>query len=136
MVKISLSTWAIFVNNFFFFFFDCLVKTRLKSHYLNQIFQIYFQKISVRKLLGYIFVKMTKNYKISVLLGLNMVYVFVMVILSSHVWIWITHLSGVSRLDWVQNTPLQVNIRVKIQTDIFWAIYLHLLVSFYWFVSI
>ena len=40
-------------------FVDYSVKTRLKSHYLNQfkpswteIFHIYFQKISIRKLFG------------------------------------------------------------------------------------
>ena len=44
---------------------------------LTKIFQIYFQKILVRKLLGWILVKITKNYKILVLLGLNTVYFFV-----------------------------------------------------------
>ena len=61
-----------------------MAKTRLKSHYLNQfkpssteIFQFYFQKILVWKLHSWNSVKITKNYKILVLLGLNTVYFFV-----------------------------------------------------------
>ena len=45
-------------------------------NFITKIFQIYFQKILVRKLLGWILVKITKNYKILVLLGLNTVYFF------------------------------------------------------------
>ena len=51
----------------------------LKSHYRSQfkltqtkIFQIYCQKILVRKLLSWSLVKITKNYKILVLLGLGL----------------------------------------------------------------